>query len=51
MELTILMPCPYEALTIETCIRKAQTYLAQCGIGSTGDPPTDVGRRAERHWA
>jgi hypothetical protein len=36
MELTILMPCLYEALTVETCIRKAQTYLAKCGIASTG---------------
>src|ERR1700679_984940 len=27
MELTILMPCLNEALTVETCIRKAQAYL------------------------
>jgi glycosyltransferase involved in cell wall biosynthesis len=27
MELTILMPCLNEALTVETCIRKARTYL------------------------
>jgi len=27
MELTILMPCLNEALTVETCVRKAQAYL------------------------
>src|SRR6204780_2644777 len=27
MELTILMPCLNEALTVETCVRKARTYL------------------------
>ncbi len=27
MELTILMPCLNEALTVENCIRKARTYL------------------------
>jgi len=27
MEFTILMPCLNEALTVETCIRKAQAYL------------------------
>lgn len=27
MELTILMPCLNEALTVETCIRKARAYL------------------------
>ncbi len=32
MELTILMPCLDEALTVETCIRKAQTYLRNSGI-------------------
>ena len=29
MELTILMPCLNEALTVETCVRKAQSYLQQ----------------------
>ena len=32
MELTILMPCLDEALTIETCIRKAGAYLRKRGI-------------------
>jgi glycosyltransferase involved in cell wall biosynthesis len=32
MELTILMPCLDEALTIETCIRKARAYLDRKGI-------------------
>ena len=32
MELTILMPCLDEALTIETCIRKARAYLKKRGI-------------------
>ena len=27
-ELTILMPCLNEAETLETCIKKAQTFLA-----------------------
>jgi hypothetical protein len=31
-ELTILMPCLNEAETIETCIRKANGYLARSGI-------------------
>ena len=28
-ELTILMPCLNEAETLETCIRKAQTFLRE----------------------
>lgn len=32
MELTILMPCLDEALTVETCIRKARAYLGKRGI-------------------
>lgn len=32
MELTILMPCLNEALTLERCIYKAKTYLADAGI-------------------
>ena len=32
MELTILMPCLNEALTIETCIRKARAYLDRRNI-------------------
>ena len=32
MELTILMPCLNEALTVETCVRKAHTYLRQRNI-------------------
>jgi len=32
MELTILMPCLDEALTVETCIRKAHAYLVKSGI-------------------
>jgi glycosyltransferase involved in cell wall biosynthesis len=32
MELTILMPCLDEALTVETCIRKARAYLSKRGI-------------------
>jgi glycosyltransferase involved in cell wall biosynthesis len=32
VELTILMPCLNEALTVETCVRKAQTYLRERGI-------------------
>jgi glycosyltransferase involved in cell wall biosynthesis len=32
MEFTILMPCLNEALTVETCIRKALTYLNAKGI-------------------
>jgi glycosyltransferase involved in cell wall biosynthesis len=32
MELTILMPCLNEALTVETCIRKARYYLDTRGI-------------------
>src|SRR5580698_8518143 len=32
MELTILMPCLNEALTIETCIRKARAYLERRNI-------------------
>jgi glycosyltransferase involved in cell wall biosynthesis len=33
MELTILMPCLNEALTVQTCIRKARAYLDKKGIG------------------
>jgi glycosyltransferase involved in cell wall biosynthesis len=32
MELTILMPCLNEALTVETCIRKARAFLDTRGI-------------------
>ena len=32
VELTILMPCLNEAETLETCIRKAQAFLARSGI-------------------
>jgi glycosyltransferase involved in cell wall biosynthesis len=32
MELTILMPCLDEALTVETCIQKARAYLSKRGI-------------------
>lgn len=32
VELTILMPCLNEAETLETCIRKAHTYLAESGV-------------------
>jgi glycosyltransferase involved in cell wall biosynthesis len=32
MELTILMPCLNEALTVETCIKKARAYLDKRGI-------------------
>jgi glycosyltransferase involved in cell wall biosynthesis len=32
MELTILMPCLNEALTVETCIKKARAYLDRRGI-------------------
>ena len=32
MELTILMPCLNEAETLETCILKAQSWLAESGV-------------------
>ena len=32
MEFTILMPCLDEALTVETCVRKARAYLERKGI-------------------
>jgi glycosyltransferase involved in cell wall biosynthesis len=32
MEFTILMPCLDEALTVETCVRKARAYLSKKGI-------------------
>jgi glycosyltransferase involved in cell wall biosynthesis len=32
MELTILMPCLDEALTVETCVRKAKAYLQKSGV-------------------
>jgi glycosyltransferase involved in cell wall biosynthesis len=32
MELTILMPCLNEALTVETCVRKARAYLERRSI-------------------
>jgi glycosyltransferase involved in cell wall biosynthesis len=32
MELTILMPCLDEALTVETCVQKARAYLNKRGI-------------------
>jgi glycosyltransferase involved in cell wall biosynthesis len=31
-ELTILMPCPNEAESIETCVRKARGFLDSRGI-------------------
>jgi len=53
MELTILMPCLNEAETLETCIKKARTYLETSGVdgeiliadnGST-DGSQDIARR------
>jgi hypothetical protein len=32
VELTIIMPCLNEALTLETCIRKAQGFLERSGV-------------------
>lgn len=32
IELTIVMPCLNEALTLETCIRKAQSFLESSGV-------------------
>ncbi len=32
MELTILMPCLDEALTVEACVRKAHAYLSKSGV-------------------
>src|SRR5258708_3468392 len=32
MEFTILMPCLNEALTVETCVKKALAYLQRRGI-------------------
>jgi glycosyltransferase involved in cell wall biosynthesis len=32
IELSIIMPCLNEAETLETCIRKAQSYLEQSGV-------------------
>jgi glycosyltransferase involved in cell wall biosynthesis len=32
MELTILMPCLDEALTVETCVQKAKAYLQRSGV-------------------
>src|ERR1700694_3571857 len=32
MELTILMPCLNEALTVQTCVRKAQAYLEKRSV-------------------
>ena len=32
MELTILMPCLNEALTVNTCVQKARAYLQRSGI-------------------
>ena len=52
-ELTILMPCLNEAETLETCIKKANTFLAESGVngevliadnGST-DGSQDIARR------
>jgi len=54
VELTILMPCLDEAETLETCIRKAQSFLERAGIhgeiviadnGST-DGSQDIASRA-----
>lgn len=54
MELTILMPCLNEALTVATCISKAQTFLKENNIdgeilvadnGST-DGSQDIARKA-----
>jgi hypothetical protein len=36
MELTILMPCLNEALTVETCIREARAYLEKRRIAGEG---------------
>ncbi len=53
VELTILMPCLDEAETLESCIRKAQSYLQRAGVvgevliadnGST-DGSQDIARR------
>ncbi len=46
VELSIVMPCLNEAETLETCIRKAQTYLAETGIAGevvVGDNGSDDG--------
>ena len=32
MELSIVMPCLNEAETLESCIRKAQSYLRRSGV-------------------
>ncbi|MEO2091852.1 MAG: glycosyltransferase family 2 protein, partial [Gemmataceae bacterium] len=32
VELTVIMPCLNEALTLETCIRKAQAFLERSGV-------------------
>src|SRR5688500_4636146 len=32
LELTVLMPCLNEAETLETCIRKAASYLERAGV-------------------
>ena len=55
MELTILMPCLNEALTVETCVRKARAYMENRSIageilvadnGSTdGSQSLALGRR------
>jgi len=53
IELTIVMPCLNEALTLETCIRKAESFLDGSGVrgeivigdnGST-DGSTEIARR------
>jgi hypothetical protein len=36
MELTILMPCLNEALTVETCIREARSYWGKRSIADEG---------------
>ncbi|MDD4892122.1 MAG: glycosyltransferase, partial [Phycisphaerae bacterium] len=32
IELSIVLPCLNERLTLETCIRKARTFLEQSGV-------------------
>lgn len=46
VELSIIMPCLNEALTLGTCIRKAQTFLSENGISGeviVGDNGSDDG--------
>jgi len=53
IELTILMPCLNERETLETCIRKAQSFLEQSGVqgevvvsdNGSSDGSQDIARR------